>query len=504
MNMIRNKQFLTYFGFTLVFAVIYAFTYYPSANDLPKGIHQWGQADRLSICVQYIEGKAFFEPATLSTKSATGSTRVGVELSIFQYAVAQVIKLGFPLNFLPLLYKSLTFILLFVALSAMVNEVLQRESLLIRLATTIFLFSSPVLVYYGYNYLPDIISLALVLIALRLFHQGVNKHIYAIILIAGLATFIKSSSGIYFIAFFSVYFLQNIASRSTKVLTTGVLFLALLGMVAYYDYYYVYLVNKKLWSSVFLSQTVPVKSVAEFFHTLDVAWRFKNDYFTSTQRWVFLLSFIGACIGVRRIGLKHPLTQLCILLAFGLISISVLFGVQLMNHDYYVLCTLFPIIIYATLCTASRYLKYVQPRMSLVLISILALYGFTLANQRYFERNREIVKISGNAEVYPVKWLDKAESKLAPYAKKKDNIFVCYVSESNHSLVYFNRTGATFNAEEMAREESLFWYYKKLVNPTCVILPSKYWEQLCEDQPRVLTETTKCYHDKDLIILHFN
>ena len=62
---LNKKQFIL-ISFIALFFVTFFMTYYPTANDGPRGIHQWGQADRLAVCLRYIDGKTLNDPATLS------------------------------------------------------------------------------------------------------------------------------------------------------------------------------------------------------------------------------------------------------------------------------------------------------------------------------------------------------------------------------------------------------------------------------------------------------
>lgn len=489
-------------GFLLIFGVTYFSTYYPSANDLPRGIHQWAQADRLALCYRYLDGKPLAYPATYCLKSPDGDT--GVELSVFQYGIAQVVKLGFPREYLPFLYKFFTFSLFYLAMCLLSSRLLSKENVLNTLFATLAILSSPILIHYGYNYLPDMWALSLVLFAFYFFHQDVSKYIIPILLITGLSLFIKTSSGIYFIAFYGVYFLQNIRRPKLHFWIASTLFLALSASVAYYDYLYIIELNKKLWATVFLSQTVPVTSLEEFWNVLDTSWRFKNDYFTSIQRWLFGILLIGGIAGLRKGSIKNPLIQLYSLLVIGLLGFAMLFGVQFMNHDYYVLATIFPALLYILFRILSHYLPYIHPTTATIVLGIVALVSFSTANKRYFERMSEIVPVKGYPETYAYKWLIGGQDKIAPFVTKDQNIFVAYVPEHNHSLLYFDRKGATFNTEEMGRDESPFWYYRDGIQPTCLIVRSDKLSQLKQDQPTVWDVAEQVYADKELTIFKFN
>jgi hypothetical protein len=115
----------------------------------------------------------------------------------------------------------------------------------------VVLLSSPILLFYGYNYLPDIWALSLILFSLYFFHKDLTKNIFIILLICGLSSLIKTSSGIYFIAIFGVYFLQNIAHPTCRFWVASALFVCIASFVVFYDIYFVAQVNKRLWSTVF-------------------------------------------------------------------------------------------------------------------------------------------------------------------------------------------------------------------------------------------------------------
>jgi hypothetical protein len=485
-------------GFILIFGVTFFSTYYPSANDLPRGIHQWAQADRLALCYRFIDGNNLTRPATLSIKTINGD--VGVEFSVFQYALAQVVRLGYPKQYLPFLYKFFTLSFFYLALAMLGTRVLRKESTVTILLITSIVFTSPILMYYGYNYLPDVWALSLVLYALYFFHEGLSKHIFTLLLVTGLSFFIKTSSGIYFIAIYGVYFLQNIRKSSAQFGLASLLFGCIGAGIAYYDVYYVAEVNQRLWSTVFLSSTMPINSYEEFWHVLDTAWRFKDDYLTRTLRWFLLLISTGTLLSFTRKSYTQPAVQLLFLLIIGLLCISVLFGVQFMNHDYYVISTVFPILIYGVFKVSARYLPYVHPNTTAILLGIITLLSFSQANSRYFERMSEIVHVKGSLESYAYKWLIGGEEKIAKWVSIEEHIYVCYAPEPNHSLVYFNRRGATFNTEEMSRDESPFWYYLKTIQPKCIVVQSSNVTQLMADQPRLLEIAENVYSDDKLTV----
>lgn len=495
-----NKKQCILISFIALFFVTFFLTYYPTANDGPRGIHQWGQADRLAVCLRYIDGKTLNDPATLSFKTPEGN--VGVEFSGFQYVLAQIVRIGYPEKWLPFLYKITTFLTFFTALFFLSFEVLKKEKTLFKSAIFTGLLSSPILIYYGYNFLPDILALSLVLWAFYFYFKDINRFIFLILFLSGLSMFIKTSSGIYFISFFSVFFLKNIRKINLKLVLITSLFLIVISSIAYYDYFLVNQRNKELYSVVFLSSPRPVTSWNELVTIFDVASRFKNEYFNGSQQILLIVVALLSVIKFKKIfSVSDKIFSL--LMLFGLLSIVLLFGIQYMNHDYYFIGNFMPIILFLVLKSVAYFAEFIQPRTSLFLALFFATVSFSQGNSRYFQRISEIVNINGYPEVYPHKWLVDAKEKLTPFLKKDDLIFVVYVPEPNHSLVYLRRNGATFNAEEMSRENSPFNYYLETIGAKYVMCKTNNIDRLRADQSDFIDKSTIKFQDDDLTLYYY-
>ncbi|MDB9883400.1 hypothetical protein OAD66_09740, partial [Bacteroidia bacterium] len=186
--MTRNKAKWLLLSFVILFGFIYLFTYLPYSNDGPRGIHQWAQSDRIAICMRFIEGKSLNDPATLSMKTTDGNT--GVEFSGYQYIIAQIIRMGVSQDYLFIIYRLLTFSIFFSSFFLLLFNVLDKEKILYRIFIFLGLISSPILLYYGYNFLPDILGLSLLLVCFYFFHKDFEKYFYHILIISGLALLI--------------------------------------------------------------------------------------------------------------------------------------------------------------------------------------------------------------------------------------------------------------------------------------------------------------------------
>ena len=485
-------------SFVLIFTLFFSLTYWPTYNDGPRGIHQWAQADRLAVCLRYIDGKSLNDPATLSFKTPDGN--VGVEFSGYQYLLAQIVRAGYPEQWLPLLFKCLTFFIFYTSIFVLTFEILKFENIGYRICILIGLMSSPLLVYYGYNFLPDILALSLMLWCFYLYHKNLEQHIYWIIIIAGLAMFIKTSSGIYLMSFYGVFFLKNILKINWKFLMVTSLFLAIILSIAYYDYYWVNQRNMELYSVVFLSSPIPVTSWDQLLTIFDVAKRFRYDYFNGSQQVVIItLCFLGLS-QIKKWNFRNQDFLLSGLVTLGIFCIILLFGIQYMNHDYYFIGNFMPILLFLSLRSIAYFTPYIQPRTGLFLAILFATISFSQGNSRYFQRMAEVVTINGNPEPYPFRWLEHSKDKITPFVNSNELVYVVYVPEPNHALVYLRRNGATFNEEEMSREQSPFNYYLEIQKTKYVMCKKDKIQQFRRDQPQFFESAHILFDDKEFIL----
>ena len=483
----------------IFFLLVYFFTFFPFANDLPRGIHQWAQSDRLAVAARYAEGAPFLKPATYCMKTIDG--RVGVEFSGGQYILAQLVRLGISQDYLPFIYRLFSFSLLFVSLMTLTNLALKDEGWIHVILACTTILSTPVLLYYGYNFLPDVWALSLLLLSFYFFHKGIRKYIFIILILSGLSTLTKTSAGIFLIALLGVYFLHTISKPSIRSTLATLLFIGIAGGIAYYDYTYVYVVNTQLWSGVFMSTIVPITSWSELTEVLDTSLRFKNEYASKIQRWLVLLLAFISIFTLRKTSLRNEKVQFFILAALGLISFMLLFGPQFMHHDYYVLATIMPVAIYGTLLALRFTLKYVHPMTSLLILLLTSLVSFSNANNTYFARMSEEVNINGCTEYYPVNWLKDSHLILEDYVPSDELIVVPYAPEHNLSLLYLHRRGFTFNEEEMGREkDNPFNYYLETQRPKYIVLRTLHKGKFAVDQPDVLAKSTVVFTNSDFTL----
>jgi uncharacterized membrane protein YczE len=179
----------------------------------PQSVHVWRQCDCTSMALMYAEhGMHFFEPEmhNLHADGQTTGYAVG-EFPIIYYFVAIVYKLFGQHDFL---FRATNLLIFFAGLFFMFKLIyLVSKDYFYAMLFPLLLFTSPLLVYYANNFLPEVPSLGLTLIGWYFFfkmrQQYRPRYLYLSIFFFTLGTLIKVSSGISMILVFGLLFLES-------------------------------------------------------------------------------------------------------------------------------------------------------------------------------------------------------------------------------------------------------------------------------------------------------
>ncbi len=172
---------IRFFFFLFLFAVIYT---YPSVFlKRPQSVHHWRQSDCASLALNYYQdGMRFFQPQThnLTSGGATSSYSAPSEIPIAYYSVAILYKIFGYHDYIFRLFNTMIFFLgLFYLFKSCL---LLFKDFFWAAATSLLFFTSPVLVFYGNNFLSDTPAFAFALIAwyffFRFYQDKQPKDIY--------------------------------------------------------------------------------------------------------------------------------------------------------------------------------------------------------------------------------------------------------------------------------------------------------------------------------------
>jgi len=449
-------------AFFLLLALVY---YLPSLGWLPRGIHEWAQADRLALAISFYDnGLHFFRPQTLNLSPLDGV--VGVEFPIIAWLAALLAKLT-GRSSIVLWFQALDIGSALVGFYFLFRLVAERTgNFWLALLPGVFLATAPVFAFYAGNYLPDPVGVSLVLVAtyylLRFGQQRRFTDLGWALLFYTLATLVKTSAGTYQVAAIALVLLwmyrrPQVLSARQKLVFLG-LSAASVGVVAAYAYYNRYL-NQTYHSYIFLAQARPFMTMPAFkrvLHRMTTEWR--KEYFTRAH-YLLLAGSALACgwFGKTIVRTEWLWASLLLLAAAGGGAFFWLMGMQFYDHDYYVLTPYYPglalLVALAIVQLAGWYERASQRPGGLWLVVrclgpfALAVAGLglvVLGLRHHRVRTRDT--FLPFSDYYRHHWMQGGAAALAA-AQVPPNATLLVLGEEapNLALVYFDRRGMVWN-----------------------------------------------------------
>lgn len=446
----------------LFFGALAVIFYWPSILWLPRGIHEWAQADRLSLAISYYDhGLDFFRPRTLNMSSIDGV--VGVEFPLVAYLAALGAKVT-GRGSIVFWYRSLSIVTAGLGYYYLFRLVFERtQHFIAALLPGVFLATSPVFAYYAGNFLPDPVSVTLTVTGAYylLRYERAHPHRFADLVWAigsfTLATLVKTSAGSYLLAAIGLVLLWTYLQPTVLTLRQRLTFMALclgsVGLIVAYALFNRHL-NEAYASNLFLASTMPIKTPEQYQHVLmrvnEVWW---HEYFTEFHYLLLKVSVVICVISLWRIVRTDWLwISFLTVAALGGWAFFWLFGLQLIDHDYYVIAPYWPgltlLIALATVQMATwslanrrwnqvwhlgRYMLFVGVLVPLV----------TLGLPRYRARMQDLYPPF--SDYYTYKWMQGGANTLkASHVPQNSMLLVIGEEAPNVSLVYFDRRGITW------------------------------------------------------------
>ncbi len=485
----RQNKHVKWFKWLLAIVIVTSLllTYSKHYNHPPLGVHNWAQSDRYSVAKMFQENSNFFTPQTHNLSSENG--RCGVEFPILQYTSAHLSNL-FNQDSLPFIYKLLNLLVLLWGSWFFLRKWNDKSGLGILIGLN--LLFSPILVFYGFNYLPDTAAISVLLFSfgclIKYDQTNSFKPLILAIGLAALAALIKTTCGIYFIALtgsIGLYYLLNKDWKKLGIITTWTL--AWIVVIALYDFYLFHEVNRTLWSPIFMSQSQPIENLADL-RSFWKALRFWHGQYLTWPATILLISLLGFGAAQRR-KKRVGIVSTTLLVSFvGLLAFVKLMGKQFVNHDYYFISAFIPF-----LCLLGYYLfKRIQNHSisgrPIVLIAVIGLlaWNMVLSLGSYSPRMKSHFVWKKRDIINDVEWLQNGDQILDDLGMPDDaKLFIGYAAAPNTSLVYFNRKGKVFNHEEMTRDSANMDYWSNRIQPDYYIFPTAWQSHLEKDQPKL-------------------
>jgi hypothetical protein len=495
-------------GFFLLLVLFY---YWPSLQWLPRGIHEWGQGDRLALAFGFYDhGMNFFKPHTFTLMSIDGVT--GVEFPLIPYLAALGAKIGGRSLIVPL-YRLLTSLTAWLAYYYLFRLVFERTGQFVAaLVPGVFLAASPVFAYYAGNFLPDAAGASLAVVGayylLRYPHSQRFRDLSLAIAIYTLATLIKLSAAVYLVAGVGTLLLWGYLQPAAFTLRQRVLLLLLTGaslaLIVGYTLYNEYL-NQAYNSELFLAAARPLTTMEQFdtlVRRVRESWSY--EYFVPFQYPVLLASLAMCVLSWRRIGRTEWLwaAQLGLATVGSLLFLKLL-GLQFLHHDYYVLAPFWPgLVLLVALATTQLALRLQRaPRwVPQVLFLALALGILLPGLRRYRERMSEPYQAFSNDYAYH--WMMGGAAALAKAGVPPEaTILVVGSGAPNLSLVYFDRRGLVWNPDHQSLTPSALLQQMTEVGLDYLLMPRPVFDELRGLHPGLLTTFSEFTATSQFVLL---
>lgn len=415
-------------------------------NEYPSHLHAWTQSDRLAIAQRFQEEDArFFYPKTYNLLTKDGITQV--DLPLIEYISATISKI-LKINIVKT-FRILQFLLSFIALLFLFKSALAFSIRPIRAVfITYFIYTLPFFVYYQNGFLPSSTAFSLLIIALYfvICYHKTRKVKYSILsfFLLTLSALLRSPFLIFLVAYGLLLGLNQIKRRQINPLEV-LLFLLSLSLFFSYAWYKSFLSEE--YGSMFLQKALPIQSLTEGLSVLRKALERWHSDWLSPFHAIILLLIVGFGFWQWRQKSKKDWGSIFLFQFFGIASLGVLaflllFGTQLVDHDYYYIDTLLPLLVLLLLVLG----KNIQISKSayVPVFSLCLLFFFY-----FFSYAKEI-----QVKRYTPEWNDKIDYAYEVYEQAKkdaekwgiqseDTLSILEAYSTNIPLSVFKNQGYT-------------------------------------------------------------
>lgn len=360
-----NKNIVFIFCWLLVSVL---FGYHKTITYPPLSIHQGAQADRASIAYNYYNTSMnFFLPRVMETGTLDGITPT--EFPIVNYTVAIFYKI---FGFSEFWYRFIIWCFMGTGLwAAFYITIAFSIHKFSALALSFCWYFGTVLCYYTNNFLPDVVSLSFLLLAIKQWliiketDKQKNKILFTIF--ASLACLIKITSAIFVIAILLSEFILFLQKKDKpKTVLSGITALIL----TFSWYLYCNILEKKVGGTYFLMNA---KFPSNFEELKDYSNIFFENWFTkiyNIPQWLLAVSGVFSIIFFK---VKSDYKIFTILSLLGSISFYILMSSQFRYHDYYFI-TLLPMFLLLFIFSF-KMLENINKILSITIISLVCIWG---------------------------------------------------------------------------------------------------------------------------------
>ncbi len=453
--------------FAIFVALFFIFGLNKRMDDPPQSVHTWRQTNSTSLALNYYQYELPFLEPEMHNQFCNGGTSgkaVG-EFPIIYYLVAQLWKiLGKYEWVFRLVQVAIIFLGLF-SLFLMLKKILKNQFLAGFIS--LLSFTSPMVVFYGPNFMPDVPALSFVFMAWYFVarfqdnRKPVNLWIGALAFC--LSMLLKITSGISFIALggwllFELLFQkkeERVFNFNWKHFLPFVLIIfPVIAWYKYADYYntinHGHFSHHGIW---------PIWNVTkeQFIRILDLVDKiFFKEYFLPYTQYATFIIWVYLLITIKK--LKPVCRYFIIVLPLGLLVQLTLWFAVLDYHDYYLINLL--VVLVAVWVVFLLQVTKLQARSKYIVCCILGI--FFIWNALTCRERAKVRYVGWMNELYDknYKALTQIEPSFEKWGVKKDDKVISMPDYTiNGTLYYMNRKGYTGFGSDLSKTET---FYKRI------------------------------------------
>jgi hypothetical protein len=465
-----------YYFFGIVILLFFVFAYQKILFFPAHSIHSWRQADCLSLSANFMGNNNPFKPEIHNyiSDDRTSGKSAG-EFTGMYYIIG---KIWGVFGIQIWIFRLVNYLLLIMASFSLYKVLLRYlKSIFWSLLISCFVITSPLIVYYGPNFLTDITALSFTIFGWSFFLQYLenkdNKKFYMMLFLFAIAALFKITAGVSLLSIGGILFLELIGlfdsekayfKKDKKFFMYFLLTLSIITSWYLYAEYYNRIHGGKytfnsLWP-IWSLDDVHFKNAIKFFTEITV-YQFYHKIVLVALILLSISAFYISFIRDKRI-------FILLLLNFLGYTCYILFWFgALENHDYYFinLFTL-PLIVlainiyYFLLKNRDSRVKIVTQLIATFLFVLSIFYSASNIRLRYAEKLSVGAFLSESFfdenQILFWKWVSSTERDnglftMEKYNRKlgikKSDLVICYPDFTfNYSLFYLNQKGwTTFN-----------------------------------------------------------
>ncbi|MDO9256520.1 MAG: glycosyltransferase family 39 protein [Bacteroidales bacterium] len=450
----------------LVFSLLFAglcwfYNYNETFVQSPQSVHIWRQTNGLSITqMYYLHNLNFFHPEIQNQIGDGGiSGKSAGEFPVIYFAVAKIWQFlgksewSFRLFQLLILFSGI--FLLFLMLIPITGNAIRAGFI------SMLVFTSPMFIFYGPNFLPDGPALAFIFIAWFFFYQFYKKRKNLSLWISAafffLAITIKITSATSFIALGMWCVIENLFIKDEKRvfnfrLKHYIPFIFSILLIVFWNYYVNYY-NDLHKADYSFRGIWPIWDItkAKFYHVINMVDKiYFREFFSPLLQYTTMLVWIFMLFKINKI--TPFFGFLLIVMPIGFAVILALWFQVLEGHDYYLITQIQVLVIvwaifFSYLKEKKLWSHPIVYVLLLVVFALLANDGMRRNKSRYAGWMNEGYKMHMEA-------LTKIESNFKEWNIKPDDKVISIPDLSiNASLYYMNRKGYTDFGSDFSEEE---------------------------------------------------